>query len=218
MTTKMAWGIVAALAGATWMAACAASGEDDGGTGGSSVASGGSGTGGNPVGPGVGGSGGDFQGCAKFAEEASQRPAAMLVVLDMSASMGTASKFQAAQLAIVSAIDQDVFDTMHLGLVTFPSSYSNPPQCLCDQIGFPNPAECAQAWPIFTNTPGVSCGVSALPQIPIAFAGMDKSNAGTGVRSQIYQFLASNTPQSTTDDGSPVYEAMLAGYNALKIY
>ena len=218
MRTRFAWGLVATLGAMGWMAACAASSEeDDGGGSGASTANGGSG-GIDPVGPGSGGSGGDFQQCAKFTDEASQKPAAMLVVLDMSASMGTAGKYQAAQLAIVSAIDQDVFDTMHLGLVTFPSSYTPPPECICTQLGAMDPATCLQIWQAFYMTPGVSCGVSALPQIPLAFAGTDKSNAGMGVRSQIYQFLANENPQSTSDDGSPVYEAMLAGYNALKFY
>jgi hypothetical protein len=50
----------------------------------------------------------------------------------------------------------------------------------------------------------------------MAPAGKDKSNAGVGVRSQIYNYLVSTQPQSNQDDGSPVYDAMVAGYTALK--
>lgn len=132
----------------------------------------------------------------------------MLFTLDMTSSM-QGSKWGAAQLATVSAIDKDVFDTMHLGLVTFPASHVNPPPCLCGSF---DQATCNAIF-----APGVTCGVSALPQIPIALAGPEKSNAGSGVRSDIYNYLVSNSPISTQDDGSPVYEALLAGYNALKL-
>ncbi len=136
--------------------------------------------------------------CAKFSAEAEQAPAAMLVVLDASASMNTAGKWAAAQLAVVTAVDKDVFDSMSLGLVTFPTSLVTGPQCV---FGFQ-----------------VTCGYSALAQVPMAFAGPDKSNAGVGVRSGIYNYLVSHNPVSSNDDGSPVYDSMAAGYNALKAF
>ncbi|UQA55079.1 hypothetical protein [Polyangium aurulentum] len=49
--------------------------------------------------------------------------------------MNKQSKWGTAQLAIVGAIDKDVFDTMSLGLTVFPSAFSDPPQCQCDGIG-----------------------------------------------------------------------------------
>src|SRR6185436_6925708 len=104
--------------------------------------------------------------CAKFSAEAKQAPAAMLTVLDMSASMKKQQKWGTAQLAVVSAIDKDVFDSMSLGLVTFPSSFTDPPDCLCQAV-------CGGACDAFCislafDGKGVSCGVSFLPQVALA--------------------------------------------------
>ena len=177
----------------------------------STVASTSSGMGGDDF---DGGSGSDAEACAQFTAEAEQAPAAMLVVLDASASMNQNQKWSTAQLAIVSAIDKDVFDTMSLGLVRFPASYLDPPQCICQAVGLGNNYNlCKQLL-----APGVSCGVSGLPQIAIAPAGSDKSNAATGVRHDIYQHLVSVPPLSNQDDGSPIYEALAAGYNALELF
>jgi len=212
-------GLVASLCALSAAYAGCASADDDvtsggGASGGDGAGTSAGGAGGNGLELGGGGAGGGLAACARFTESAEQAPAAMIIALDMSASMSGA-KWSAAQLAIVSAIDKDAFDSMSLGLVTFPSSYANPPQCLCDQIGVPDLVQCASFWPTFTGTPGVSCGVSALPQVAIAPAGTEKSSGSSGVRSNVYQYLAGNTPISTADDGSPIYEAMLAGYNAL---
>ncbi len=87
---------------------------------------------------------------------------------------------------------------MSLGLVTFPTGVVTGPQCV---FGFP-----------------VTCGYSALAQVPMAFAGPDKSNSGMGVRAAIYNYLVQNGPVSSNDDGSPVYDSMAAGYNALKAF
>jgi len=204
------------LAAALWIAGgayagCAAGGANDGDDG-----SGGSGAAGGTVS--TGGSGGIPDGgldpdaaCAKFTEAAEQAPAAMLIVLDASASMNNSGKWGAAQLAIVGAIDKDVFDSMSLGMVVFPGSFTNPPMCICDNFGWD------QATCNMLLAPGVSCGVSALPQIAITPAGTEKSNAGTGVRFAIYQFLVAASPISNSDDGSPIYDALVAGYNALEM-
>jgi hypothetical protein len=214
-------------------ASCAASDDGTPGAGSSgdstSAGTGGSGTGGAAATSGTGGSattgtssggGDDFDGgmgtdaeaCAKFSAEAEQAPAAMLIVLDASASMNKQQKWGTAQLAIVSAIDKDVFDTMSLGLVRFPASYVDPPACLCNHLGI-GLQLCKQLL-----APGVSCGTSALPQIAIAPAGTDKSNAGQGVRHDIYQHLVGTPPLSNQDDGSPIYDALAAGYQALALY
>jgi len=42
-----------------------------------------------------------------------------------------------------------------------------------------------------------------------------KSNASSGVRHDIYNYLANNMPLNNQDDGAPIYEAMQAGYAAL---
>jgi hypothetical protein len=60
--------------------------------------------------------------------------------------------------------------------------------------------------------------VSFLPQVAIAPAGKDKSNAQTGVRKGIRDYLVSNSPLSNSDDGSPIYDALSAAYAALKSY
>ena len=208
------------------VAACAASEDENLGAGGAnSAASAGSTTTGSQGGGGeatsnaaatstsAGIGGGDFDGgsgsggaCAQFTAEATQAPAAMLMALDASASMAGNSKWGTAQLAIATAIDKDVFDTMSLGLVTFPQSKVPPPQCLCG--GIPNCGAFIQ----------VGCGISALAQIPLTPAGIDKTNSPTGVRHDIYQFLVTHNPINDGADGSPIYEALVAGYNALKLY
>ena len=177
--------------------------------GGGAGAMGGSGSVGGFGGLGGDGGAGGFLECATFTEEASQAPAAILFVLDKSASMTTANKWGTAQLAVVSAIDKDAFDSLSLGLVTFPSSFSPAPQCLCDYCCGGDPGLCGLLLP-----QGVSCGVSGLPQVAIAPAGTQKSNQG-GVRQQMYQYLVNNAPLSNSDDGSPIYEALVSGYNAL---
>lgn len=201
-------------------AGCAAGKDNassDGGSGGAGAQGGGGsgqgaqGGGGSGVGPGGSGQGG-FEGCAKFSAEATQAPAAILFAVDMSASMKKSSKWSTAQTSIVAAMDKDVFDYMTLGLVTFPTDFTDPPQCVCDYVeGQLGPGTCSLAVPN-----GVSCGFSGLPQVAMAPAGKDKSNAGAGVRSQIYNYLVSHSPLSNDDDGSPVYDAMVSGYNALK--
>ena len=197
-------------AGALLVGACAA-GNPDAGTGGSGA---------SVAGPTVQGSTGAFESqastggsgpaCATFTAEGKQEPAAMLIVLDKTASMTTSSKWSTAQQAVVQAVDQDSFDSLSLGLVAFPQTFQSPPQCLCTFYGL-DPASCAALL-----DPGVSCGVSGLPQVAIAPAGMEKSNASTGVRHDIYQYLVNNTPLSNADDGSPIYEAMVSGYQALE--
>lgn len=156
--------------------------------------------------------------CANFTAEAKQAPAAILFVLDKSASMSTQNKWGTSQLAVVSAIDKDAFDTTSLGLITFPQSYVNPPQCLCDFYGLGVGAECQSNFQLITGTPGVSCGVGFLPEMPLTPAGTEKSNAPTGIRRDIYQFLVSTGPLNNSDDGSPIYDAMKAGYESLKLY
>lgn len=196
---------------------CAAGQEDDAGGGGSGA----TGTGTNQGGgfnnsSGQGGSGG-FSECAIFTDEAVQQPAAMLIVLDKSASMTTNQKWATAQLATVSAIDNDAFDTMSLGLVAFPASFTQPPDCLCQYYcGTSCDPTCLSLLGQF-GANQVSCGVSALPQVAIAEAGTEKSNQG-GVRKEVYEYLVAQTPLSNTDDGSPIYDALNLGYQALKAY
>ncbi len=70
--------------------------------------------------------------CTTFTAQAQQAPAAMLIVLQRSASMSNTGKWSASQTAIVGAIDEDVFDTMSLGADCVPQSRTSaPPACLC---------------------------------------------------------------------------------------
>jgi hypothetical protein len=207
--------LLVGLSGVCLMAAgygCAAGEDDNNGGGGSTSTtqpSGGNGGTGFQGGNGTGGSGG-FAECATFTAEANQEPAALLIVLDKSASMTTQQKWGTAQLAVVSAIDSDSFDSLSLGLVAFPSSNTSIPDCLCDYLGGPGVCE--------AFVPNVSCGTSVLPQVAMAEAGTLKSNEPGGVRASIYNYLATNAPLSNSDDGSPIYDAMVGGYMALKSY
>lgn len=141
-------------------------------------------------------------GCAAKAYVAQQAPASVLVVLDRSQSMGDGGKWSAAGLAIVSAIDQDTFDTMSVGLLASPSNDTSPPKCLTDILG-----------PL---APKVACGNPALPQVAVKPAGKDKSTASTGVRSEIYKWLAGNSPFGAYD-ATPLYEAIKSGYASLRL-
>ena len=192
---------------------CAAGNTSNTGGGGATAAGGSGGTltiGGNGGGLIDAGQPDGFGACAKFNAEAKQAPAAIMFILDGSASMNMNSKWDTAQLAVVQAIDKDVFDTMQLGLVTFPTKFEDPPACICAFLGL-DPDTCKALL-----APGVSCGVPVLPQIPLALAGPEKSNAPTGVRHNLYQYLVGAQPLSNGDDGSPIYEALVAGYNTLK--
>jgi hypothetical protein len=168
-----------------------------GGGGGGGVTSGGGDGGGFTTGPGSGGSGG-MDSCLNFSAAAKQASAAMLFVLDGTASMGQQGKWGTAQLAVVQAIDKSVFDTMSLGMLTFPNPQTVPgPQCI---FGFP-----------------VACGVSGLPQVPMKPAGMNKSTDATGIRHDIYQYLVTTAPDTAdSSDSSPIYDALNNAYKYLK--
>lgn len=178
----------------------ATSAKPTGAGGGSSVTGAGGDGGGFTTGPGSGGSGG-AESCATFSAAAKQASAAMLFVLDGSASMNQQGKWNTAQLAVVQAIDEDVFDTMSLGLMIFPDSFVAAPACLA----------------IFGVTQ-VSCGIPKKGniQVPVAAAGTTKSNGATGVRHDVYQKLLFTGPLSNSDDGSPIYDALAVGYDVVK--
>ncbi len=134
--------------------------------------------------------------CGAVTHTAQQAPASLMFVLDGSESMNAGGKWSSAALAIVSAIDQDSFDSMSLGLLVSPNGTVTGPSCV---FGFP-----------------VACGSPALPQIPLKPAGKDKSSASAGVRSEMYKWLSANTPKAGYD-GTPLYEALKTSYNFLKL-
>jgi hypothetical protein len=133
--------------------------------------------------------------CALATAEAKQLPAAFLFVLDRSSSMAQAGKWPAAQLAIVQAIDFNAFDNISLGLNVFPAGDVPGPACI---FGF-----------------SVSCGVSALPQVPLADSTTQKSSDPSGVRGKIYNWLSQNQPNGTA---TPGYDALKAAIASLQMY
>lgn len=141
---------------------------------------------------------GGLEACTTFSAEAKLAPAAMLFVLDRTASMTELGKWAAAQAAIVESIDKNVFDSMSLGLLTFPTSHSvTGPDCI---HGFP-----------------IYCEVATTPQVPVAFAGASKSSASSGVRHDIYQYLAATNPETNdASDSSPIWSALDGAYSFIK--
>lgn len=136
-------------------------------------------------------------GCTATATySAIQTPAAMLVVLDKSSSMSQSNKWPAAGQAIVQAIDQDVFDTMSLGLYASPSGSVTGPSCI---LGFP-----------------VSCQNPTFAQVDLALAGTQKTSAASGVRHDIKSWLANNYPDSGLGDASPLYGAVQTSLGILQ--
>jgi hypothetical protein len=183
---------------------CSASGTlPPGGAGGTGTVT--SGVGGTGILTSTGGTGGTggINACATFHAAGKQDPAAMLIVLDRSASMSTVNKWPTAQTAVVQAIDADVFDTMSLGLTAFPAGPTAAPACLLGLF------------------PQVYCGSYKSDKIPIplAPAASDKSSAATGVRHDISNWLFSQMPEiSDGSDSSPIYDALSEAYTALKGY
>ena len=136
-------------------------------------------------------------GCtASSTYSATQTPAAMLVVLDKSSSMADNNKWAFAGQAIVQAIDQDVFDSMSLGLFASPSGSVTGPACI-----FRLPVSCAN--PTFA-------------QVGLAAAGSQKSAAPSGVRHDIKAYLANNDPDSGLGDASPLYAAVQTSLGILQ--
>lgn len=137
------------------------------------------------------------QACASGTYEAKQAPAAMLVLLQRSGSMATSNKYAFAAQAIVSALDQNSFDNMTLGLLAAPSAMPvKGPACVM-------------------NLP-VGCGVSPFPNVDLINALQLKSIDSTGVRHSIKQYLNTNGPDMTAGDGNPLYDAINLGIGALK--
>jgi hypothetical protein len=133
-------------------------------------------------------------GCATATHQAHQAPAAMLTVVDRSASMADNNKWTFAAQAVITANDQSAFDDMDLGLLVAPSGPVNAPQCVIDaSLG---------------TVTQVACGTPAFPQIAFATAGSNKHTASTGVRHDIYQYLMSTSPEVGDPDSTPLYDAI----------
>lgn len=129
-----------------------------------------------------------FGACAQTSYEAKQAPAAMLAVLDRSSSMLEGNKFNFAANAIVQALDQDVFDTMWVGLYATPAGTTAGPMCI---FGFP-----------------VACLNAPFPQVDLALAGSNKSIDANGVRHDIKAQITRLLPDAMDPDSTPMYEAL----------
>ena len=191
------------------------------GTGGTAGAGGGAGTGGMA---GTGGSAGaagrgGATGTAgtgggtctvRYTVEAKQTPAAIMLVIDRSASI-TAAHWGSLGVGVITALDNSLFDDLSIGLLAYPQAYTDPPMCLCDSLGVDLATCRAQL------APGSACGVVGAPDVAIGNVARQQSLAASGVRRDIGQWLqVTHTRLSTTDDGAPAYAAMAAGYDALK--
>lgn len=136
--------------------------------------------------------------CATGQYEATQAPAAMLVLLQRSGSMSQSNKWVFAAQAIVAALDQPVFDSMSVGLMAAPSAKVAGPACVL-------------------NLP-VACGVPPFPQVDLKPAGKLKSSDSSGPRHDIKTWLTNNTPDQSTGDGNPLYSAVQAALGTLQAY
>jgi hypothetical protein len=138
--------------------------------------------------------------CVEATYSGEQAPAAFLVLLDRSKSMGDNNKWTYAAQAIVAALDQDVFDSMYVALYAAPSGPVTGPPCIG---GFEVP-----------------CAVPPFPQVDFDVAGTNKSSAATGVRRRIKDWLTSNTPGGgpLDPDASPMYDAIFAASGALQFW
>ncbi len=136
--------------------------------------------------------------CATGQYAAQQQPAAMLVLLQKSGSMGGQNQWAFAAQAIVQALDAPVFDTMTLGLIAAPSTTTPGPACIA-------------------NLP-VACGVPPFPQVDLTYAGTNKSSDSSGVRHDIKSWLSTNSPDTSIGEGNPFYDAIHASLNLLQAW
>jgi hypothetical protein len=142
--------------------------------------------------------------CAAESFGAMTAPAAMLFVLDASGTMGmsaggSTTKWANAQQAIVTAMNLPVFDTVSLGLLTYPQVTKELAMCpALKSLGVK-----------------VNCEVTGIPQVPLQLAGTDVSDS-TGVRHDIYQELITDAPTAGPGNGDPAYDALLQGIMTLQ--
>jgi len=134
---------------------------------------------------------GDGGSCVTASYVAEQAPLAIIVVMDKSDSMATNNKWAFAAQAIVQALDQQVFDSVHIGLLAAPHASVAGPACV---FGFQ-----------------VGCGVPPFPQVSLQLAGLETSNDPTGVRREIKDWLTVNTPGGGLD-GTPMHDALSVAY------
>jgi len=139
-----------------------------------------------------------FGDCVEATYEADQGPASLMVLLDRSTSMAQSNKWTFAAQAIVQALDQDVFDSVHVGLLAAPTGELTGPACIL-------------------NMP-VACLVPPFAQVDLQLAGNAKSTAPSGVRREIKNWLTANSPHIGIGDASPLYSAAEVTVAALQAW
>jgi hypothetical protein len=145
--------------------------------------------------------------CAAEKYTAQSAPASMLFVLDASGTMGqsaggSSTKWANAQQAIVTAMDLPVFDTVSLGLLTYPQPS-------------PGGKELAMCPILMSLGVHVNCEVSGLPQVPLTLAGTGTTST-PGVRMNIYDALVAASPAAGPGNGNPGYDALMTGITTLQ--
>jgi hypothetical protein len=135
--------------------------------------------------------------CLQSSASAMQAPGALLLVVDASGRLSSGTRWAIVQQGVVQALDVDAFDSLSLGVMTFPSGYLPAPGCYAGLV------------------PQVGCGVPTAAQVPIATAGSSKSTATSGVRHDIAQTLTSTTPIQDPAWTAPIYATLGGAYSAL---
>lgn len=97
----------------------------------------------------------------------------------------------------MQALDDNAVDSMSVGLYAAPSATVTGAACVF-------------------NLP-VACAVPATAQVPLAFAGTNKSTAPSGVRRTIKDWLTANLPDGgVSGDSFPLYAALTNAFNDLR--
>lgn len=122
---------------------------------------------------------------------AKQPPATFVVVVDRSSSMNKNERWQKLATGVVKALDEDLFDGMHVGLLLSPTPGKTPPP-MCAAGGAKE----------------TTCGAAA-PEPAIGDTGTDKSTGFSGIRSKIKTVLTATGPAAPdAPDAMPLYASV----------
>ena len=137
--------------------------------------------------------------CSAVELAASPTPAAALLLVNRSASMGTANKLAVAAQAVIQAVDRSPFDNTTIGLYAAPWGTVTGPACVFQL--------------------SVACATATSPQVGLALAGALRLSDSSGVRHAISQWLTSSSADKDgLGDSFPVYDAVRASLDALKAW
>lgn len=126
--------------------------------------------------------------CVQKTVEGHLEPAAVMFVLDRSASM-RGVKWSVATRAIVDSLKDPLFNTSAVGLYAAPSSsLVDGPMCL--------------------GGIKLACGAPTYPQIPLTPVGRDDEQVIGSVRWSVRDWLERNEPEAGVGDATPLYSAI----------